>query len=303
VLGVPRVGIFDNFFAHGGHSLLAVRLASEIGKDFGREIPIASLFEAPDIARQALLLDAEAATWSPLVGLAAGEAVSPIGTGAPCFFVHAVSGTVFAYGELAQYLGPGRPVYALEAPEASRHPETIEDLAALYVDAIRTVRADGPYHLGGWSLGGVIAFEMARQLTELGATVASLSLIDSYTPDAARRVAGALDDEAALRAAFAGELAAAGGDGMDGDTWDALFARFKANVRAMNSYQPKPFKGNATLFAAQADVACRGDWGALIEGYFTTMPVPGDHNTLLQRPHVEVLADALQQLMKDAVTA
>jgi thioesterase domain-containing protein len=270
-----------------------VRLGSEIAKEFGREIAIASLFEASDVARQAQLLDANA-PWSPLVPL------SPGGAGAPIFLVHAVAGSAFPYRELAQLLGVERPVYALEAPDAARHPGTLEGLASLYVEAIRSVQAGGPYHLGGWSLGGVTAFEMARQLAESGAEIASLSLIDSYTPEAARRVTGALDDEAALRAAFAGELAAAGGDGVDGETWDAMFARFTANVRAMNRYRPLRYGGRAILFAAQDDVAWRGNWASHIGGGIATVPVPGDHNSLLRPPQVDALAAALQHSMQEA---
>ncbi|MCX7362310.1 MAG: AMP-binding protein, partial [Alphaproteobacteria bacterium] len=256
VLAVERIGIHDNFFDLGGHSLLAVRLMSLVHERFGGELPLSSLFEAPDIARQAVLLDQGGGAWSPLVCL------QPKGTKPPLFCVHAVAGDLLAYRALARHLGEERPFYGLRAPgiASGAHPGTIEGLATLYLGAIRAVQPAGPYRLAGWSMGGLIAYEMARQLQQAGERVASLALIDSYTPDAP------LGSE---------------------PVGDALL---RANARAMSRYALGRYEGAARLFAA--GVADAG-WARAVSGAFSTVTIPGDHDNLLAEPNVQHLARAL----------
>lgn len=256
VLAVDRIGVHDNFFDLGGHSLLAVRLMSLVHERFGGELPLSSLFEAPDIARQAALLDRGGGAWSPLVCL------QPKGTKPPIFCVHAVAGDLLTYRALARQLGEERPFYGLQAPgiASGGHPGTIEGLATLYIGAIRRVQLAGPYRLAGWSMGGVIAYEMARQLRQAGERVASLALIDSYTPDAVR--------------------------GLE-PVGDALL---QANARAMSRYTLGRYEGDARLFAAgPADVG----WAKAMSGGFSTVTIPGDHESLLADPNVQHLARAL----------
>ncbi|CAO3457511.1 Polyketide synthase modules and related proteins [Azospirillum argentinense] len=219
VLQVGRVGIHDDFFDLGGHSLLAIRLAAIIGKEFGRDLPVASLLAAPDIARQAALLDAgpQQDGHGPSLVL-----LHPGGGEAPWFWVHPVSGTALCYRDLARTFGGERPIYGLQAPQPpDDQPTNIAALAARHIRAIRSVQRQGPYHLAGWSLGGVIAFEMARQLAEAGEETASLALVDSYTPAAARAAEDAErrrldipddDGDAALLLAFGWELGLAEAD-------------------------------------------------------------------------------------------
>ncbi|HEY8357028.1 MAG TPA: alpha/beta fold hydrolase, partial [Ramlibacter sp.] len=106
------------------------------------------------------------------------------GDRAPWFCVHPVSGQVLCYRSLARQLGGGRPVHALQAADDDGSAPSVEALAERYVQAMREVQPQGPYHLGGWSLGGIIAYEMARRLAAAGEEVATLTLIDSYTPQA-----------------------------------------------------------------------------------------------------------------------
>lgn len=262
VLAVDRIGVHDNFFDLGGHSLLAVRLMSLVQERFGRQLPLSSLFEAPDIARQAALLDRGDGAGSPLVCL------QPQGTKPPLFCVHAVAGDLLAYRALARHLGEARPFYGLQAPgiASGAHPGSIEGLAALYLDAIRTVQPTGPYRLAGWSMGGVIAYEMARQLREAGERVASLALIDSYTPDAVRDLA---------------------------PTGDALQ---HANAQAMSRYSLGRYEGEARLFAAGP--ADKG-WATAVSGAFAIVAIPGDHESLLAEPNVQNLARALNEYLDE----
>jgi len=183
VLGVRPRGIDDTFFDLGGHSFLAVRLVARIRERFGRELPLASFFLGATVARQAEHIRGEGrpGAGSPLVP------IQPRGERPPFHCVHPVGGTVFCYLDLARELGEDQPFYGLQAVglDDDREPlESIEAMAALYLEAILAVQPAGPYHLGGWSLGGLVAFAMSRELRRRGEEVALLALIDTPLPAA-----------------------------------------------------------------------------------------------------------------------
>jgi amino acid adenylation domain-containing protein len=181
VLGINEIGVEENFFELGGHSLLAVRLINCIEQKLGKNLPLTSLFQNGTIASLAQLLAQETTqlTYSPLIP------IQSQGNKAPFFAVHPIGGNVLCYANLAHYLGTERPFYGLQAlglQETEKPVSSIEEMARVYIQAIQAIQASGPYYLGGWSMGGVIAFEMAQQLSAQGQTVALLSLIDSYSP-------------------------------------------------------------------------------------------------------------------------
>jgi acyl carrier protein len=162
VLGIKEVGVDDNFFELGGHSLLAVLLFSRIQKYFGKRLPLATLFQAPTVARLAAVIQNEGTPgWSSLVP------IQPAGTKPPFFCIHAKGGNVLEYYDLARHLGADQPFYGLQAlgldPGREAH-TCIADMAAHYIKEIREIQPAGPYFLGGRSMGGTIAFEMACQL-------------------------------------------------------------------------------------------------------------------------------------------
>lgn len=179
VLNVEDIGVHDNFFEIGGHSLLVVQLMHRVQQKTGQHLPLSALFRAPTVARFAALLDRA----TPAVA----ELVVPIqaqGQRPPLFLLHPGGGTVFCYHRLAQLLGPGQPVYGVRAfgterddPPALR---SVVSMAETYRAAIRQVQVRGPYSLGGWSLGGTIAFEMARQWQAEGEPIAVVALLDSF---------------------------------------------------------------------------------------------------------------------------
>jgi aspartate racemase len=181
LLGVRRIGVRDNFFELGGHSLLAARLFAQIESAFGKNLPLATLFSAPTVEHLAELLRQKGwrPSWSSLVPIQAG------GSRPPFYCVHSAGGNVLTYRDLARRLGEDQPVYGLQARglDGREPPHTrVQDMAAHYVREIREFQPRGPYHLGGSSFGGTVAFEMAQQLRAEGETVGLLALFDTWGP-------------------------------------------------------------------------------------------------------------------------
>src|SRR5580693_6118292 len=178
ILGIESIAPDQNYFDLGGDSSLAVHMFAQIEKIFGVKLPLATLFEAPTIEELARILrrDESPAGWSSLV------AIQPSGSRPPFFCIHGAGGTVLIYRELAQRLGPDQPFYGLQAIglDASCDPLTsIEDMAALYTKEIRRKQPRGPYYLGGYCMGGTVAFEVAQQLRAAGEEVALLAVFDT----------------------------------------------------------------------------------------------------------------------------
>jgi thioesterase domain-containing protein/acyl carrier protein len=181
LLGVREVSVTSGFFDLGGHSLLAIRMLTQVEKEFGRDLPLASLFLGSTIADLAerLRRPLAAPAWSPLVAL------QPAGRARPFFCVHPAGGIAHCFLDLAHDLSPDRPFYAFQAAglEEGQEPlETVEAMATQYVESLREVQPEGPYNLGGWSMGGIVAFEMALQLKARGHQVATLAIIDAHAP-------------------------------------------------------------------------------------------------------------------------
>ncbi len=180
VLGITPIGVRDNFFALGGYSLLALRMFSAIEQTFGARLPMAVLFHAPTIEQLADVLAGEGRTvrWRSLV------AIQPEGQHQPFFVVPGVGGNVLVFARLAKLLGNDQPFYGLQARglDGKEKPfMRIEDMAAHYVDEIRSVQPNGPYLIGGTCTGGLAAYEIAQQLTARGEEVI-LAIVESWHP-------------------------------------------------------------------------------------------------------------------------
>ena len=178
MLHVEGVTPDQNYFDLGGDSILAVQLFARIEAEFGINMPIATLFDAPTIGdlTRALYEEKSVSRWSPLVTIQAS------GTKPPFFCMHGAGGNVLIYRELSKYLGPDQPFYGLQAQglDGEDPPLTkIEDMAALYVKHIRKARPRGPYYVGGYCMGGTVAFEVAQQLRAAGEEVALLVVFDT----------------------------------------------------------------------------------------------------------------------------
>ncbi|HWP42477.1 MAG TPA: amino acid adenylation domain-containing protein [Blastocatellia bacterium] len=212
LLQVRPIGITDNFFELGGHSLLAKRLMIRIEKQLGQSLPLTLFFQEPTIAALARELGAQGAghTASSLV------AIQPRGNRRPFFCVHSVGGDVMRFYSLAQELGDDQPFYGFQAKHPSELGDeymSVEEFASRYIAELRTVQERGPYLIGGYSYGSVIAFEMAQQLKRQAEEVALLALLDGGSPLILKAARARRD--AVMLAGFARDLARASGVEMD----------------------------------------------------------------------------------------
>ncbi len=185
LLHLHPIGIRDNFFALGGHSLLAMRLAHRIEQACGKKLSLSTLFAGATIEQIAQTLlqegpgEAQKKTRTPLLSVQTG------GSQRPFFFLHGQwEGGAFYSLELARVLGPEQPFYLLEPYRFAglAVPPSIEEMAMAHLEVLRSVQPEGPYQLGGWCNGGLIAYEMARQLHVEGQTIDLLILMDPDAP-------------------------------------------------------------------------------------------------------------------------
>jgi amino acid adenylation domain-containing protein len=182
LLDVRPIGITDDFFEQGGHSLLAVKLFSRIEETFGVNLPLATLFQDATIEHLANVIGGTAGrqTWNSLVE------IQPHGSRPPFFCVHGGTGDVLWFRELSKHLGAQQPFYGLQSRglDGLQPPLTrVEEMAARYLSEMRKIQPGGPYFLGGYCFGGSVAFEMAQQLVAAGEEVRLLAIVSSTPPN------------------------------------------------------------------------------------------------------------------------
>lgn len=323
VLGAAAIGVHDDFFALGGQSFAAIQVMTRIAQQLGRRLPLGELLRGRTIANLAHSVE-QAARWSPVVRIREAAA------GEPLFLVHPAGGNVLCYWPLAQRLQ--RPVHGLQAAGLDGEREPIDDLpamAALYLQALREVQPQGPYHLGGWSSGGLVAFEMARQLEAAGETVRQLILVDTPSPWPLALAATAVDEATLLRwfvqdMAPAAALAARGrrcesldqavalidehrrdADALTLAQIEPVWRVFRATLKASQAYRGGRVRSAITVAKASEqrvdEFALHPDrhapdwgWSRFTEGGVQPQAVPGDHYAMWQGAGLDLLASLFQ---------
>ena len=338
LLGIDSIGVDQNYFDLGGDSSLAVHLFVQIERVFKVKLPLATLFDAPTINELAQVLRSETAPsgWSPLVPIHSG------GSRPPFFCAHGAGGNVLIYRDLARRLGADQPFYGLQSPglDGSCAPLTrIEDMAATYLKEIRKVQPHGPYFLGGYCLGGTVAFEIAQQIHAQGERVALLALFDttnwskiplpsmwSNSYYAIQRLfyhaANFFRLKSAGRTQFLQEKVKVLRTRIP--VWRGmLLAKFTKNPSAVKSeplvlakiwqandqaaltYVPQPYPGAVTDFRPikQYRLFNKPDakWDRLAQGGQQVIVLPAYPAGMLLEPFVEHLATALEKSIRDAV--
>ncbi len=305
VLGLEpgKAGLLDNFFDLGGHSLLAVRLMAGVGREFGQTLPLEAMFQYPDVAAMAAALEQQSPQQVRVL-----TAIQPQGTETALFAVPGAGGNVLSFVPLSRAIdhllrdarrGP-QPFYGLQNSglDETGTPASVAALAAVNLAAVRTVQPHGPYRLLGHSFGGLVAYEMARQLLAEGETVATLLLLDALAPELMAQ--SATEDAATLMAALPG----ADAPDFDAAQAAAYMQAFDANLAAARAYRPQqlPDGPDVTLLRIRGlhgkPPATPDDygWGALLGRAPRVCEVEGEHMTMLQNDHALQLALQLVDL-------
>ncbi len=345
ILGVQPIGVRDNFFELGGHSILAVKLFWQIEKTFSKNLPLAILFQSStvealakiisqeeDVARNLALvntLEKSKSSWSSLVE------IQPNGSKPPFFCIHGLGGEVLCFRELAMHLGLEQPFYGLQPQgldEKFPFHTRIEDMATHYIQEIQTLQSSGPYFLGGYSFGGIVAFEMARQLQEQGEQVGILVMLDSCRPgykwraSFLKRVVLHLENLVQQGPTYLWQQAVKWSYWREQRLQNKRYKRYlegalylpetdkhlkiiDTNIQAISEYIFSPYLGRAILL--RTDDQSRDEaigiqydpqfgWGDLVVGGLDVHHITGSHLEILKEPHVQVLAETLRNCLSQA---
>lgn len=340
LLGVPEIHRTSNFFHLGGHSLMALRMFSRITREFGRSLPLSALLEKPTLTSLASLLEDPAPTRIPKAEpppattstpgtLGHLVTLNPGTTETPLFCLHGGDGGVIFYRNLAERLPKSLPIHAIESLALGQSSPiaqlSVRETAADYIRTLLAKQPHGPYRLAGYSFGGVVAHEMACQLTELGHSVEFLGLFDTHCPTAVTRkyslperlsvfwkqhreitlphrialVAKRIRDGIRTNRRVKNEILTARQTPLADPFSDLRRVQVREeNWRAMQAHTPCKFKNRITLFKTSTlsdKVEWPSDygWTCFSQTGVDIVPVSGEHLTLFDPDHIPPLAEAL----------
>ena len=328
------IGIDVSFFELGGDSLQALNLIIEVERVTQKKLSLAILYRSATVEGLAKIIEEQDGpeTWSAMAPL------QPLGSRPPLFLVHTTPGDVLGYGGLVFHLGTDQPCYGFQSlafHQAEQAHTRIEQMAAYYIRLLRGSQPRGPYFLGGWCYGGIVAVEMAHQLLAAGQEVAFLALIETPAPAPPlthwnfylRRIGCLLKMKprawqtylrtkikyySSVRAT--NEMRFRRAEKIDSVPADAIEERnryldrlefvYQTNVEALKFYKSRTFPGRVVLFnAAEQDPALIRDpqygWVGLA-GEIETHVIPANHDTILMDPQVRVLAQKLGDCLRRA---
>lgn len=342
LLRVREVDVRQSFFDLGGHSLLGVKLFAEIEKQFNQRLPLATLLASPSVRALAKRIESSASgpvRWPCLVP------VQTAGTGPRFFCVHGAGGNVLLYRDLARRMAPDVRFFGLQAQGLDGHSPcltSVEDMAALYLQEILAEQPGGPYYIGGYCMGGNIAYEIGQLLLRQGHTVGFVAMLDSYNLRESLYTGSPLDRFRILlqkgsfhldtlvhltmsqRRAYlaekmrmAVEMVQGKGralrrgrqqNGQSGDPGAHLVAFVQnANHLALKAHHPKPFAGDLVLFRPRKNYHTFPDpqmgWGDLVKGRLDAVELPANPHAMLLEPFVRYLADRMKERMFNSAAA
>jgi acyl transferase domain-containing protein/thioesterase domain-containing protein len=334
-LGAEQVGLDDDLFDLGGHSLIVVRLFSKIKKTYGIDFALSTFFEARTVRALAQLI--RRAKTKTLVSTSSSAAIVPIqpkGRRLPLYVIGGNSGDVLDYRGLATKLGEDQPVYGLipRGPEGAEvRLGSVEEIAAYYIEAIRALQPEGPYHLLGYSFGGTVAYEAAQQLWAEGTPVGLLGMLDTIEWRYRNHVWESLGVHRRISLEF--KWSWHHGDPL-GPVRNRLKTRFsrivspflhttsapipqtgqslaemdlgktlkETNSIASGKYRAKVYPGTMTLFRSTSKGDLDGEddllgWRELVAGGIEVHHIPSTHYTILKEPGLTVLAAKLRECL------
>ncbi|MDF1756469.1 MAG: amino acid adenylation domain-containing protein [Verrucomicrobiales bacterium] len=332
ILAIPSVSLDDDFFSLGGHSLLSMKLFGRIQREYGVSLPLSVLFRSPtvktlaeEVANRDGCQDGKAEENGSSAVAETTVLLQPKGERPPLFAVHGGDGGIFFYRDLAERLEQDRPFYAFEAAVLTGggpiREESVPVTAHRYVKELEKIHPTGSVYLCGYSFGGVVAYEMACQLTEKGRKVEFVGLVDTENPagqfaklNLSERIAVNWNDPRTMETGTVQKVIRLGrrvGKGLgyrlrfSGEDMVAKLLPVSRNMgwlrriqvrlayeRAMSRYEPPRYVGNLTLFRAldENDKQDMGDnygWSEVVDGEIETIDIPGNHITVFHKENIE----------------
>ena len=330
LLGLDQISVHDDFFELGGHSLIAVSMMAKIEKTIGRKVPLAALLKYSTINKLAFLLDEKEETNF-------GGSLVPIkttGNKPPLYLIHGGGLHVLMFQTLAIHMDEDQPIYALQAKGLNGEGEPldrIEDMAAHYLQEIQKINPNGPFALAGYSFGGLIAFEMAKQLKAEQKQLLMLGVFDTVIKPELTNFEGSFSEKVST---IGKKLAWNLKDMVNNPSGNLSYRKYvyqrrlnnwkhkvfkdnttvtdneaqlaamvnKSNFEAWKNYKITPYEGDLFLFRAKEQRFFIEDsdflgWTPFINGKIITLDVPGDHLSLFNPPNGEVFAKILQELL------
>jgi len=327
-----KIDIFSNFFEVGGHSLIAVRVMNKIEQLTGKKLPLSALFEHSTIEKFAKLIEIDREISSDCI-----VPIKPNGNKVPLFIVHGGGLNVLNFVNLCKHFDEDQPVYGIQGTGPNGYEDwykSIEDMAAHYIDAIAKVNPNGPYAIAGFSFGGVVAFEMTRQLKKQGKAVSLTALLDSYVDSSyycktyQQKKLARYYDVNRRRLAFLMEMLTSWKafkhrsntkkeyilkmyfgkkDILSEEEALALEQFTEANrmvQKIIDCYHLKPQNIEVDLFRAENDDSYKLDpihlgWKKVALKGVVIHNIPGDHLDIVEPPNDKVLAKMLQTILNE----
>jgi thioesterase domain-containing protein/acyl carrier protein len=340
-LGLTELGVKDNFFERGGHSLKAVSLLSRLHAEFRIKLPLRTLFDYQTVEGLSQIVRKQRIQQTPELEARVEHVVHfQEGNKAnlPLFLIHPHGGTVFCYQALVAALGRDLPIFGIQCrglEEGERPLSSFEEMAADYIGEIRRWQPEGPYQVAGWSMGGLVAYETARQLEAMGQEVALLGIFDSMTPDRsnyqallpegarwedfdpnmsvaefarwffnadARQFEGLTEEQSLDALNEILQQAKYSPPGVTRAMLRRVIAMTISHSTAMFQYSPPSrVKTDVVLFRpTESAVKNPENWALWTEGSVKTVPVPGTHHEMVFPPAVQELAAAVKQRLVGA---